>query len=216
MKRFMFLCLMILLAAGVFGQIDISVGGQVGLGFASTTTKYEVDSDNYSETSGMDTMLALGAFVDATYARLAISYAMSLGRSGKDKQVLGGDEESDTIETPDNYYLNVLNIELLGKYPIKLGSLVIWPAAGILYSMVLSVNADGDDEADDLSDMEVNDLYLAVGCGVDYSITANLYVTGCALFNYNLTPNPTKDDLPDEVSIFSYILSFYLGVGYKL
>jgi len=216
MKRIIFLWLMVFLATGVFSQIDISVGGQVGMGAASSSFKYEVDSDNYMTGTTTDTMLAFGAFVDATYARLSLSYGMALGGSTKSTLVVAGDETESTDDRPDDYAVSVLNIDLLGKYPIKLGSVVIWPAAGILYSMVLSMDADGDGEDDDLADTALNDLYLSLGCGVDFTISGNLFVTGCALFSLNLTPNPTQDDLPDEVSVSGYIIGAYIGVGYKL
>jgi hypothetical protein len=216
MKRIIFIGFLVVITTGAFCQIDIAAGGQLGGGILSFSSKYEVDSDNYSVLTQTDTLLAFGAFIDATYARLSLNYAMSLGAKQKLKLVIGGSEDSDTADSPDDYSWSLFNIELLGKYPIDLGSIVVWPAAGFLYSMTISMDGDGDGEADDLSEMEINDFYLSVGAGVDVEITPDLFVTGSALFNYNLTPNPTDEDLPDEVSLTSYMIRVFVGVGYKL
>jgi hypothetical protein len=220
MKKLIFIVILVLLAAGAFSQINMSAGAQLGFGMLNMGYKGEVDEDNYAQLSQTDTIMGFGAFFDATYVRLALEYAMSIGFSGKTKIVIGGSESEDKYNRSDldDYSWSMLNILLLGKYPIALGNFTIWPAAGILYSMTLSADFDNDGEADDLSDYDINDLYLSVGAGADIDITSQIYVTITALFHWNLTPNPVKDW--EETSGFDetytgYIINAYVGAGYK-
>lgn len=217
MKRIFMLLLLVSLAIGAFAQIDISAGVEAGGGVNSLAVKFEVDSDNYMEMSQLNTILGFGAFVDATYVRLSLDYGMALSRPAMMKVVVDGDADSESVDLPDDYSLSLLNIGLLGKYPISLGTITLWPALGILYSMVLSMDADGDGEADDLDDLDLNDFYISFGGGADISITSSLYVTISALFSWNLTPIDLKDTdlIPDEVSYTGYRIVGKVGVGYK-
>jgi hypothetical protein len=218
MKKNIFIGCFILLATGAFSQIDLSVGGQMELSIGSMTEKYELDSDNYEIFNQIDTIPGFGVFVDAVYVRLSLAYAMTLGATQKRKLVYEGVEFYDeSIDSTENYSWTFLNIGLLGKFPIALGSIVIWPAAGILYSITLSRDANADGEADKLDEYALNDLYLSAGCGLDVKIMSTIYMTGSVLCSYNFTPNRLKNyELPDEESIIWYIISIYLGVGYIL
>lgn len=216
MKKIIFIGFLVLIVTGAFGQIDISVGGQAGAGINTLSQKLEFDPDNYITLVQNDTLLDFGVFVDAVYARLAISYAMSLGGTQTSKLFENGEEvDSISADSPDGYSWTFLNIELLGKYPIPLGSVNIWPTAGILYSMTISQDFNGDGVADDLSDLAINDLYVSAGCGLDVSVTNNIFVTGSALFSWNLTPNPSTEEMPPEITITWYRIMAYLGMGYK-
>jgi hypothetical protein len=196
----------------------MSAGVQAGFGLSNFSYRLEFDEDNYYVASSSDTLIGFGAFFDATYVRLYLEYAMSLGTSRKQKTFSDGEEDVEDADAPDNYAWSMLNILLLGKYPIALGSVTVWPAAGILYSMTLSINTDGDEDPDDLADHDINDIFLSAGGGVDIDITSQIYVTLCALFHWNLTPNPIADYEKDEdytETFTNYIISAYVGGGYK-
>ncbi|MBN2533944.1 MAG: hypothetical protein JXB88_13725 [Spirochaetales bacterium] len=218
MRRIMFLSLMIFLATGGFCQIDISLGIQVGGGVNSSSIKNEIDADNYSAFSNTDTLFSAGAFVDAVYVRFSISYTMSLERTSRYRIVSGGEEsESGTIESDIGYSWTMLDITLLGKYPFPLGSITLWPAAGILYSFTIEQDFDGDGIGEDLSDMALNDFYLSAGCGADIPLMSDILITFSAFFNLNLTPATLADyDVPDEQTWFGYQFIAFMSVGFKI
>jgi hypothetical protein len=215
-KKIVFTGFLMLITLGAFCQIDIAAGGQLGLGYASRSEKYELDPDNYLVTIFTDTFLTLGIFADATYARLSLDYAVSLDARQKTKIVDDGDTDIHTTDPPVGYTWSLITIELLGKYPIDLGTFVVWPAAGFLYTITINLDNDGDGEADDLSHMEINDIYLSAGAGVDVTITPDLFATGSVIFNYNLTPNRTDHEPSEGYTWSSWMVRIFLGAGYKL
>ncbi|MBN2533942.1 MAG: hypothetical protein JXB88_13715 [Spirochaetales bacterium] len=216
MKSIIFLWLMVFLVTGVFCQGDVSFGVQAGGGILVYELKYGLDEYKW-KTTNTDTILEFGAFVTSTYARLTVSYAMSLGGFEELRTVDDGDETVTTTGYPEDYTMSILNVELLGKYPIKLGSVVIWPAAGILYSMVLRLNLGNGGEDEDLTNYTLNDLYLSFGCGADFTMTGNFFVTANALFSFNLTPNRLLDeDLEIIFTPSGYTIRGYIGLGYRL
>jgi hypothetical protein len=217
MKKLVLCSLFLVLSVAAFSQIAVSAGGQVGYAMSSMTDNIDVDADNFAHLSQTDNILGFGAFVDATYVRLNLEYAMALNATRTLEWVAGGVTLFDeTADSPDGYSVNWFNIVLLGKYPIALGAVKVWPTAGIMYSMLLSMDSDGDGTADDLTDADMNDIYLVGGVGLDFDLTKQLFLTGSALFNYNLTPITVVDyELADDESWTTWQLAVRLGVGFK-
>ncbi|MBN2440916.1 MAG: hypothetical protein JXJ04_06210 [Spirochaetales bacterium] len=211
MRNIFFILLSTSLSIGVFAQIDISAGIQAEGGLSCWTYRYVSDQEDYPEMTLTDTLSGFGAFVDATYVRISLTYTMSLDVPFTDKAIIN----QDTQFSPYNYSWTFLNLGLLGKYPISLGSIVIWPAAGLLYHMTLSKDWDGDGETDDLIDTKFDDLYVSLGCGADISVTKNLYVTLSILYHLNLSPLLPDFELFLEETFIRYVISGYIGVGWK-
>lgn len=222
MKKLIILSLFLVLTMVAFGQVNFSLGANAGFALSSLTDKISVDADNYGQMSLSDNILTVGAFFDATYARLGVSFARSLGASAGLKAVVGGSTVTDTTSnSPSGYYVNMVDIRLLGKYPIDLASNIkLWPTAGVMYSMLLSMDMNGDGTADDLTNVDMNDFYIVGGCGLDAFITEQLYFTAAALFNWNLTPIQVKDytapPSPQTESVTQWAFNAEVGIGYKL
>lgn len=216
MKRLLFCSVLLVVCVTVFAQIDVSAGAHAGYLYADFTYKYKEDADNYLVFSQVDNVLGFGAFVDATYVRLNAEYAMSLNATQKTVLCVAGSKSESSADSPDGYSMHLLNVFLLGKYPIALGPVTIWPTAGALYSMLLSWDNNGDGVDDDLSTVARNDVYVVAGCGIDFPITQQIFLTGSALFNWDLMPVDEKgyDPAPEE-TYTQWFITARVGVGFR-
>ncbi|MDR2786040.1 MAG: hypothetical protein LBB83_09020 [Treponema sp.] len=139
-------------------KLSAGAGGVFVMGFGARD--YEDDTKTLS--------LGLGgggfAFLDATFAELSVGYAY--GRTTIRTET-GGQT------TKDSDTLSVLDVDLLGKYPINLGRISLFPLFGVNYQHAFSP----DDE---------NIWRIRFGGGMDYKFTEKLYLRGQALFGVRL------------------------------
>jgi hypothetical protein len=112
------------------------------------------------------------AFLDATFVELSVGYAY--GRTSL--MIETGSQKTKYSDT-----FSVLDAGLLGKYPIGLGKLNLFPLLGVNCQRVFLP----DDE---------NIWRLQFGGGMDYSFTKKLCVPGQALFGVRL-PRENDDGL---------------------
>jgi hypothetical protein len=104
------------------------------------------------------------AFLDATFVELSVGYAY--GRTS-----LMTETSSQKIKDSDAF--SVLDVGLLGKYPIGLGKISLFPLFGVNYQHIFSP----EDE---------NIWQLQFGGGMDYKFTKKLYARGETLFGVRL------------------------------
>jgi hypothetical protein len=104
------------------------------------------------------------AFIDATFAELSAGY--SAGRTTVMTETGGK-------KTRDSNNFGVLDVSLLGKYPVALGKVSLFPMFGASYHHVFSP----EDE---------NIWRIQFGGGMDYKLTEKLYLRGQALFGVRL------------------------------
>jgi hypothetical protein len=155
----------------------------------------------------------IGAFFDATYLEVGMDFIF-----GSFEQYAGAFAVTSTQ----------FGFTILGKFPVAAGPVTVFPLAGIDYQIFLSGEAEGltikrDDMSDYYPDME--DLYdafsLVVGAGLDYNISAKLYLRGEVLCNFKMESESDKalkklareDDV--SFSLFTFGPRVSIGVGYK-
>jgi len=168
--------------------------------------------------------MGVGAYIDAQYLRLGISYnfglacALSQGAStetweGETFQV----QSADSNNTFGSF--SSLDITLLGKFPFRINkSINIWPAAGIQYSILTSFTAsDGSNLALTSQYNDMNDFYGLVGAGADYNLNNHIVITPSALFGFNWTPQTHSEPDPENTSVAysGYKLIVCLSAGYR-
>ncbi len=166
-----------------------------GLNLSYNMVSYGASQGDYSMSASMN-FLGIGAFIDAMYARLTISYAMSMGGMSTTVK-MGG--ESETV-SESGYAENYLILDLIGKYPIEADKgIIVWPAAGFLYDMFLGATLDGSEvEYSDDAKADKNDFYLKFGVGADFAVAENIVVTPAIFYALNLTAKPK--DVPSDVN----------------
>jgi hypothetical protein len=139
-------------------KLSAGAGGLFVMGFSGS-----YDGDDTKKLS-----LDLGgggfAFLDATFVELSVGYAY--GRTSLMT-------ETSSQKKKDSDAFSVLDVGLLGKYPIGLGKTSLFPLLGVNYQRVFSPE-DG------------NIWRLQFGGGMDYIFTEKLYVRGEALFGVRL------------------------------
>jgi hypothetical protein len=139
-------------------KLSAGAGGLFLMGFGGS-----YDGDDTKKLS-----LDLGgggfAFLDATFVELSVGYAY--GRT-----TLMTETGSQTTKDSDNF--GVLDVGLLGKYPVALGRINLFPLLGVNYQHVFS----SEDE---------NVWWIQFGGGMDYKFTEKLYLRGETLFGIRL------------------------------
>ena len=181
MKRFVVVLVLASVAVTGFGEGFLSAG--VGATFEPVWWRLKEKPTGDTGTFSWS-QLGGGAFVDLTYAQIGASYAMAVGDL-KYKEKFGGM----VFEDQQTFSLGLVQLTALGKYPFHLGSLVIFPAAGVEYNLCVSGKAGGVEfDAEDKKDF--SNLFVLAGAGVDFAVAPKIYVRVLALFGYNLTAEP--------------------------
>jgi len=109
-----------------------------------------------------------------------------------------------------------LTLGLLGKFPIDLGFLTLFPAVGIEY---LLISNGKDDNGNSLSDPdEFNHLWIKFGVGADFSITEQIFIRGTILYGIRLESSLESDinKIYSFDPVLGHGIQVKLAVGFKL
>jgi len=210
MKKFISVLILLALAAtGAFAQISVGGGFLFDLstnnGFEYTVTVpfTNLKRDYYD---GNDITSYGGfAFLDVSFAELGVSFAY-----GDPTRVSIIDGDKTTIES-DGGSLTQLGLSALGKFPVKVGPLTVFPLLGVNYNMVLSIKNDNGDSVDDPGDW--SQFGILGGIGVDFFFTSNLFLRAEALCNLRF-PSKAAKDMADAVPLVEPDTT--LGIGPQL
>ncbi len=206
-KLILFVC--ICTSFSLFAKAPLSIQGKPVYTGGEVTIEglhYAVNDGAKNDTAYDYTLLGLGAFYDMYYLRFGMSYAFTA-----DKGQITSDYDAIDGDAVDHTY-SFFNIDLIGKYPVSMGSVEVWPALGFQYS----VNIEAKDEnGDDFEDTDLNDAYLLIGGGLDYDITSSIVISPAVLFGWNLMPE-TVEDPPDNADYSGYKIDLRIAVGYRL
>jgi len=169
MKKTAILVFLVLITTGAFAQSWMSAGGGVLLNYSfNNGLKHDDGKIGYNILS-----FSGFGFFDAKYAEADIGFAYgSVNYYAK-----GGSG------TGNAGSMMQLNLSLLGKYPIYIGAITIFPLLGVDYNFVLAyINADGNkvNSAGKL----FNQSALLLGLGLDYDLANSLYLRCEALFYF--------------------------------
>jgi hypothetical protein len=106
-------------------------------------------------------------------------------------------QETKLITHKEYISLTSVNIGVLGKYPIELGSFVLYPLLGVEYDVnIVAKDEDGapvKDKHDKANALQFNALWFKGGIGADFSITDSIYIRGQALYGARLVNQYEKD-----------------------
>jgi outer membrane protein W len=185
---------------GAFAQgVELSAGGGLLVDYSANNGIEFGDSYIGSRT------MSFGGFIffDATYAELDVSFAYGSVTSIVDLPIIGS-------ATADGGSLMQLGFTLLGKYPIQLSSITLFPLLGVGYNMVLSGSDAAGDDLKNAGDM--SQLGILAGVGVDKNLTDALYLRGEALFQIRLA-SKAMSDAADVYSLLGDSASATLGMG---
>lgn len=194
-KGLLVLALAVIVAGAGFADIALSAGGgavysgdfTAGITLDAGVASAEIEMPSHG--------FGAYGFFDATYVEVSASLlwgTLSIGGSS------GFDLDTTT-----------LSLGLLGKYPIHLGKIVLFPAAGIVYNYVLSAAYESTSFSD-ASDLSTFGLRL--GVGLDFGITEKLFIRGTVLLGLNL-PSKFENDWADSLKGPGYTVEQNFGFG---
>jgi len=215
-KSIAVLAVLVFAATGAFAQMSVGGGLLVNPSF-NNGFKAEMPG---SGSGGMDwTNTTIGAFVffDAAYAELGVNFGYGITKAK-------GTGFMNWTGSP--YYLGTYNggatqfgLSLLGKYPINLGAVTVFPLLGVEYNVVLSWRDENDQELGGVSRaIDLSQLGFLAGVGMDYGLSDRLYLRGEAMFQLRLPSKFAKDmaDLfPSGTPGYGMGPVIKIGVGYK-
>jgi hypothetical protein len=152
-----------------------------------------------------------GFFLDVTYLRLGSTFGYLL--SYKFVYQDGNYTEELAVSEARGYFLDIY---ALLKFPFKISHIFyLWPAAGVLYSMALKIDIDGNGTNDIMLSDTPNDFYIIAGAGMDFKFNG-FTLTPSVLYGMNLTPTQTTASLPSGVSASGNKLICSLGFTFKV
>lgn len=168
-----------------------------------------VQEKGSSKLTESQSMMSAGVFFDATILRLSADYSRSFG----DYKIKGESTVfGQTDMSSDKYEKSSLDLTVIGKFPIDLGLVKIWGGAGIMYSLNLTEEYDGDDIS---KNSRLNDFYLVAAGGVDVTLNDAVYLCPALTLGYNLTPNPW-DYKVSGADYSGYMWKLSLGVAMRI
>jgi hypothetical protein len=191
-----------LIGAAAFGLPKFGLSAGAGGFFAA-------DIGGGMKTSGGEqTTAAAGGggyvFMDAVFAELGF------GISG------GGTTQKSTgiPDTQGSY--TALDLSVLGKYPVDLGFITLFPLAGIDYQIVVSAkDQDGGDQKDELGDLlapQLKTLWFQIGVGFDFSLAGGFYLRGELLYALRAR-NKSEERRIDQAKLEGFEPQYQAGRG---
>jgi outer membrane protein W len=214
MKKFVFIFMIMAIATtGAFAQVSIGGGLLLDMSFGNGY-KYTGNEDITMNVSIRNISFGAYAFFDATYVEASLSFAFGMLNSSVKVKYSG----SDTSVSAKLGNIQQLGFTVLGKYPIDMDSITLFPLFGISYNMVLAGQADAGGKIEDAFDLSQSG--LLAGAGVDYNINSSLYIRGQAMLQMRFANKMMKDDIKGVGSDISTTFGFgpviKVGIGYKL
>jgi len=199
--------LTLLLAAfvvgGAFAQIGMSIGGGAFFDFSGNNgVKYTGDNKDFDGYYTGIRNLSIGAFgfFDVTYAELSVNFAygsLSPAVSGKYMgETLKLSKEEEDIKTSVMQF----GFSVLGKYPINMEGVTIFPMLGVDYNIVLSGKSKYKDEEETMkSPGDYSQFGFLGGIGADINISGPLFVRLEGLLHMRLPSKVMKDSIKGEM-----------------
>ncbi len=224
MKKNIAVLVMLALVGMVFAQVEMSAGAEVAFAPVSIVSILEMGAFNETDTYSSST-ITLGGFFDATYIQASLGLAF-IGQVTKQVENVNGSITTTTFLKDPLEKRADLSIGLLGKYPIALSLVKIFPMLGFEYSLNLSYEYNGVDVKSSMTDDQkamLNRFWLKTGLGADISVGEKLYVRPTALFAYGLNNKLETDVMAanktlgfTKASIDNFKVEIGVAIGFKL
>jgi outer membrane protein W len=197
MKKYIsILAFITITAAGAFAQVSLSAGGGLFLDMSygngikgSAKGSYNGYNISSSWTESMRNISLSGhAFFDAAYVEAGVNFAIGaltdVYKDDNDKKI----EKSGTVQQ--------FGFTFLGKYPLDLGTVTLFPLLGINYNIVLGGKYDGYKYGNKLRNFsDLNQFGILAGAGIDYDINTKLYIRCNIMLQIRLASKYSKDSM---------------------
>jgi outer membrane protein W len=206
-KSFLVLVILALAAGGAFAQIGLSTGG--GLFFdGSFGNGMEMSLGGKKITTSINnTSFGAYGFFDATYMEASLGFAYgTLKLKGDD----GDKSDSDDMGTAMQ-----ISFTVLGKYPIDLGVITLFPMLGLSYNLVVSLELKDGYKKSGIEAENLGQLGLLGGIGLDYDLTQSMYLRASLLLHLRFASKHMTDNV-DDLKKMRMDANTTLGVGPRI
>ncbi|MDR0464185.1 MAG: hypothetical protein LBG94_03600 [Treponema sp.] len=208
-KAVLVLVLAALVTGGMFAQLGMSMGGGAYFDMSRGNGLDNIITDSSkAKTASNNTSYGGFVFFDAKFVEVSAGYAYgmikpTLTNNGEEYK-FGGSGLFDPLMDALMFLafgvaeMNVwqLNISLLGKYPINLGFLTLYPLGGIEYNRIMAgtLKFGGEEAPFEEEIAEFSQFGILAGLGIDISLGRQYFIRAQGLFNLRL-PNQFQSAL---------------------
>jgi hypothetical protein len=227
MKKVPFVGLVFLIATGAFADNKhlFSFGLMEGVSWEQRNAHSEGQYQGNTAYSGSETQsskatgLTLGFFADFTFVEASLSVLGQLGPYHvEDSSNAPGLFSQSSSPDLDTRLVNA-NIRILGKWPIRVRDVMLFPLAGPEYSRNLYVNRNPRNgysmTDDDIS--ELTNWFVDVGGGADFPMGDLCFLRLEALYGINMNPlnHQVKNQFTGSYTFSGSRTSFNLALGFR-
>jgi hypothetical protein len=200
-----------MVAGGAFA-LDMAIGG--GLTFdlsGNNGIKYDDYYNGFRNTS-----FGAYGFFDLTYVEIGLYFAYGAMTSVVDMGGASGKAGAGGMTQ--------FGFTLLGKYPIELGKITLFPALGIDYNIPLSWKFEGEKVMEESVAKWYSQLGFQAGMGLDLGLTEALFLRFNGMFHLRLPTKAMKDTADvyhafyggDWKATLGFGPRINVAIGYKL
>jgi hypothetical protein len=215
MKKFFTLVLFVALSgATAFAAPDFGLSmGAGGFFTAGLGGGIKAEVLGYSYTTGVNLVGGGGyAFLDATFLELGFGISGGGATLKEESNIPGA-----VVSNADKGSFNALDLSVLGKYPIGLGSVTLFPLFGLDYQIVVSAKASDGAKYSDAGDLSA--LWFQFGAGADFPLGSALFIRGEFLYGLRVKNRLERNLIDAGSGTFKYKLghgpTLKLAIGYK-
>jgi hypothetical protein len=222
MKRYAFLLILLLPAAGVFA-LDLGFGVSGGYILNDMTISLASPAVS-SETRFTHVPFGASVYADVDFYMLSFGYTQLILSHELWTQTTSG--TTTTLVDEGTGTGGYLGLTLLGKYPFVLGSLTFSPLLGFGVDInVLLLDVAGNDLRAAMTDeqkSEQNQFWLKAGAALDVALSEKAYLRSEALFSCKLPTSGeqkaylTAQQAGFDVLLFEIMPELDLFLGFKL
>lgn len=227
MKKFWTISAIACLTASIFA-LDLSVGGGLDYSLNVGAIKGNIKPlgiESSIKSTQTESYLGVNAFFDVTYLRLSLGADFGVG--GKEIKTEGSIAGFTLAPSGSNedYRETNLNLNVVGKFPFKLGIIDLYPMLGFDFAFNVAAK-DGDidlrENASDKAKSDLNHYYFIAGLGADIKF-GKFFITPTATFGVDLKKHSSYEDFKKLANAANgkyrhnnFLVNFGLGFGYKL
>lgn len=191
MKALALVVALLCLATGAFAA-DFGIG--VSGAYYMSDLKASAPGSTF-EMLGTSIPIDFMAFIDLTYLQLAAGYQMVNGSHLKTTTT----GPSSTTDVDNKGTLGFISFAGYFKYPIRLGSITLFPMLGVEYDMnIIAKDGSGNDLRafwTDQQKTDANELFIKGGLGADISVTPKFYIRPELIVGYKLLSKGENDQI---------------------
>ena len=224
MKKLIAVIALLVLALGAHAAgLQAGAGASAGFFIKEMLTSLASPAVS-SDTTDTHWPVGFTAFFDSPYVQANVGYSQSLLGHEKSTQTISG-STSTLVNTDIAATKGYLSIAVLGKYPLALGPVSLFPLIGLAVDFnVLAMDASGNDLKASMTDQQKadeNQFWVKAGVGADVMIFGKAFIRPELIAGLKLPNGSERSAIASaqqagfNALLLTFTFDFSLLVGYS-